>query len=315
MSIITYYEKAQLSLVLVISFLAYSYLSYKNNGYMIGDNIKSIFSVLFTLGIINLIGGGSQAFVGYIILLSIMYFYYSSDDIEITLLKSSILIMTLILVGWWRMSDKEGFSIFPAYKMPGKHTALECQNKCQNIVGCKYAQVPLGTSNSGNKTHCWTSCHQNGCKSNWFFGQTKYGKKNKGYDVWKNKKAKQIVRYSANMGSRFFYSRRGSKTVSEKKNLKFLGKTATLTAYSKDQGWGNPTWGTYLDGYDKNNKRVFRIVLKAPRSRWRYKRMTKTITINSNVPITRLKCFVYSRGWGHATYSKKISYYVSGFKV
>ena len=139
-------------IILFITFIYFCYIGYKKSGFY------GIGSVLLTFGIIHIINSGylgSNIPIIYIILCVILYFYYSSTDIEDMMLKVLVLITTLVFVGVW--NSKEPFSILDrGYVKRYKNlTAKQCQEKCKPMKNCKYIQVPKNTALSGKKTDCY----------------------------------------------------------------------------------------------------------------------------------------------------------------
>ena len=139
-------------IILIVIFVYFSYIGYKKSGFY------GISSVLFTFGIIHIINSGSfgpNISISYIILCVILYFYYSSNNVEDMILKVLVLVTTLIFVGYW--NSKEPFSISERgfTKKYKNITALECQKICKNKRECKYIQVPKNTGQSGMKTDCY----------------------------------------------------------------------------------------------------------------------------------------------------------------
>ena len=160
----------------IILFLTFAYfimISYKNHG------IKGIMAVLLTYGIIYLMSITSESIISYILLCVVMYFYYSNENIEDFFLKSLVLFSTLFLVGYWRMTDKEGMSTTArgGTKYMGKKTVLECQNSCESNKKCKYTQTPAGSSKKYDKVDCYID----------ILGTGQDPIKTGRFDIWKNK--------------------------------------------------------------------------------------------------------------------------------
>jgi len=164
-------------IILFITFAYFMMIGYKKNG------IKGIMAVLITFGIIYLMSITSDSIVSYIILCVVMYFYYSNENIEDFFLKSLVLFSTLFLVGYWRMSEKEGLSTTArgGTKKMGKMTVLECQNLCEANKNCKYIQTPAGSSTSYDKVDCVID----------ILGTGQDPVKTGRFDIWKNKKFKR----------------------------------------------------------------------------------------------------------------------------
>jgi len=127
-------------------------IGYKKSGFY------GIGSVLITYGIIHIINSGllgPNISISYILLCVIMYFYYSSKNVEDVIIKTSVLITTLILVGYWRNQEPFSVSARGGVKKYYNKTAMECQKLCKDRIDCKYVQVPKNTSTTGRKTDCW----------------------------------------------------------------------------------------------------------------------------------------------------------------
>ena len=141
------------SQILLLGLFAYfSMIGYKKSGFY------GIGSVLVTYGIIHIISSGllgPNISISYILLCVIMYFYYSSKNIEDVIIKTSVLITTLILVGYWRHQEPFSVSARGGVLKYYNKTAPECQKLCKDRIDCKYVQVPKNTATSGRKTDCW----------------------------------------------------------------------------------------------------------------------------------------------------------------
>ena len=226
------------------------------------ENIKKMMAVIATLGVIYAVGTTVYWFLNILVLAVIMYFYLSSETIDDTLLKTIILISTISLLGWWRYEHKEGFYVSPLKLISKSLTAKNCQDICQGATGCKYAQVPSGTSLSGNQNKCWNS---------YGFDQKHWGNVGQSGDTWINRQWQPPVTVSGSSRSGW-YNRTIATSGSRAQTIKvssaaanMIPKQITINAKLRDQGWGNPTWGIYLEGWGPSG-RVFKEVLQAPRS-------------------------------------------------
>ena len=226
-----------------------------SNKMMLG---KKLLASASTIGLFYILGTTIYWFLNILIGVVIMYFYINSKDIEETLLKVIFLTTTIGLLGWWRYSQKEGFYVTPLTYISSALTAKQCQDACQGTLGCKYAQVPLATSLTGAKTKCWNS---------YGFNQNHWGGEKQGGDTWKSKLWKPPITTSSTYsgviqttGSRPDYR------LIKYNMTSMVPEEVYLHVDMRDQGFGNPTWGVYVEGYDKNGKTVFTKVLKAPRT-------------------------------------------------
>ena len=236
----------------------------------------TILAVLATVGVLFLIGYLPYRFVGYILLLMIVYLYVTLSQIDDILLRSLGLITIMgIIVGWWTglfdglkqlLNFREGFYVSPLKKISDALTARQCQDTCQSAKMCKYSQVPLGTIWSGAKNACWNSYGLN---------QNTSGSKRQGGDTWQNR----LYRQPITVGERRGYHQWNSSVVTWKTNsgrkhrlmisdvrVNMIPAQLRLYVSLRDQGWGNRTWGIYVVGYDARGKEAFKEVLKAPRT-------------------------------------------------
>jgi len=223
---------------------------------------KKLLATASTIGLFYILGTTVYWFLNIIVGAVIMYFYINSKDIEETLLKIIILTTTIGILGWWRYSQKEGFFVTPLRYVSSALTAKQCQDACQGTLGCKYAQVPLATSQTGGKYKCWNS---------YGFNQRKWGGEKQGGDTWKNKLWKPPITMPTS--GNYYYgpiqttgSRPDYRLIRYEMTPAMIPEEVYLHVDMRDQGWGNPTWGVYVEGYDKNGKAVFSRVLKAPRT-------------------------------------------------
>jgi len=256
---------------------------------MISDNQKvgkNLLAAGSTIGAFYAIGTTVYWFLNFIIGIVIMYFYINSKDIEETLLKTIVLTTTIGLLGWWRHSHKEGFYVSPVRYISPSLTAKQCQDACEGTLGCKYAQVPLGTSKTGGRFKCWNS---------YGFSQRTWGGEKQGGDTWRNKKwrAPETLPKS---GSYYYGPIQTTGSRSDYRLIRYeqIGgngikpQEVFLHVDMRDQGWGNPTWGVYVEGYDKNGGKVFSKVLKAPRTS-----RNVSYPIYTNRPYSYRYCFRY----------------------
>ena len=226
------------------------------------ENIKKMMAVIATLGVIYAVGTTVYWFLNILVLAVIMYFYLSSETIDDTLLKTIILISTISLLGWWRYEHKEGFYVSPLKLISKSLTAKNCQDICQGATGCKYAQVPSGTSLSGKQNKCWNA---------YGFNQKHWGNVGQSGDTWINRQWQPPVTVSGSSKVGWYnktIATSGSRAQTVKVSsaaANMVPKQITINAKLRDQGWGNPTWGIYLEGWGPSG-RVFKEVLQAPRS-------------------------------------------------
>ena len=238
-------------------------------------SLKNLMVIASTLGVLIAIGSTVYWFLNLLVLGVIMYFYLSSETIDDTLLKTIILMSTISLLGWWRYEHKEGFYVSPLKLVSESITAKNCQDICQSAIGCKYAQVPSGSSLSGRQTKC---------EHSYGFNQKHWGSPGQGGDTWINRTWQPHVTLSGSSKQGWYnkvVSTSGSRaqTISiSKSTANMVPKQITINAKLRDQGWGNPTWGIYLEGWGPTG-RVFKEVLKAPRS-------SKTVSF----PVYRTSC-------------------------
>ena len=250
---------------------------------------KMLLATASTLGLFYALGTTVFWFLNFIVAGVIMYFYINSKDIEETLLKIIVLTTTIGILGWWRQTQKEGFLVSPLRYVSSAFTAKQCQDACQGTLGCKYAQVPLATSKSGMKNKCWNS---------YGFNQRKWGSQAQGGETWLNKLWNPPITLPKSGGS---YSGTIQTTSSPYYKLirsEYVGgngmvpEEVYLHADMRDQGWGNQTWGVYVEGYAKNGKLVFTRKFKAPRT----SRTIKYPTY-SRRPYTYTRCYYKWTGW------------------
>lgn len=148
--------------------------------------MKTIFVMLIamtiTIGLFILLGYTPYVFSAYLATMVIMYFYATTEKIDDTLFKTMTFISFTIILGWWYVKNKkyqEGYYVTPLKRISTRMTTRQCQDYCGGTKHCKYSYVPLGTSTSGIKTSCWNSYGRY---------QRKWGPRNRGGDVWRNKK-------------------------------------------------------------------------------------------------------------------------------
>tara|TARA_R110001592_G_scaffold1426_6_gene8533 strand:+ start:167 stop:1324 length:1158 start_codon:yes stop_codon:yes gene_type:complete len=224
---------------------------------------KMLLATASTLGLFYALGTTVFWFLNFIVAGVIMYFYINSKDIEETLLKIIVLTTTIGILGWWRQTQKEGFLVSPLRYVSSAFTAKQCQDACQGTLGCKYAQVPLATSKSGMKNKCWNS---------YGFNQRKWGSQAQGGETWLNKLWNPPITLPKSGSSYSGTIQTPSSPYYKVIREEYVGgngmvpEQVYLHADMRDQGWGNQTWGVYVEGYDKNGKLVFSRNFKAPRT-------------------------------------------------
>ena len=296
-----------LHMLTYITLFAASVFGFKNHG------ILGIIPVLVTFCVFELIMKADYKYliVNLIIFFSTMFFYYSSNNIEDVYAKLAVLMVILILINWWKIGNKDGFRIIYG-KYRGNKTFYECQQICKSDKTCKYSQTPNGTSKTGDSGPCYTGDRITG------------GVNQNDPDVWTYSLYNPPTTVS---GSQSGYKNicRGSnylipdnRKTDKGKNLNMIVTGGKLTANKRDQGWGNSTWGIYLDGFDKNGQRVLRMQIpsthKPGRNRFKTKSTTKIKWYKpQDTPVTKVRCFIYARGWGHCTKTKSVSYQLTGY--
>ena len=247
---------------------------------------KKLLAAGSTIGVFYALGTTVYWFLNFIIAVVIMYFYVNSKDIDETLLKTLVLTTTIGLLGWWRQSHKEGFYVSPVRYVSPSLTAKQCQDACEGTLGCKYAQVPLATSKTGGRYKCWNS---------YGFNQRTWGSEKQGGDTWRNKKWRPPV--TLPVSGNYYQGpiqTTGSRPDYRLIRYEMIGgngiipEEVFLHVDMRDQGWGNPTWGVYVEGYDKNNRSVFSRVLKAPRTS-----RNVSYPIYTNRPYSYRYCYTY----------------------
>ena len=223
---------------------------------------KKLLATASTIGLFYILGTTVYWFLNILIGIVIMYFYINSKDIEETLLKIIVLTTTIGLLGWWRYKQKEGFYVTPLRYISSALTAKQCQDNCQGTLGCKYSQVPLATSKVGGRNKCWNS---------YGFNQRIWGGEKQGGDTWLNKLYKEPITMPTSGGSyngpiQTTGSRPDYRLIRYEMTPPMIPEEVYLHVDMRDQGYGNPTWGVYVEGYDKNGKATFSRRLKAPRT-------------------------------------------------
>ncbi len=271
-------------------------------------NAAKVFAAASTLGVFYALGYTVYWFLNFIILAVIMYFYTSSSNIEDALLKIIVLTTTIGLLGWWRYKSKEGFYVSPLKKMGDALTAKNCQDLCEANVGCRYAQVPVGTSKTGGNYKCEIGYG--------FNQQAPSGNVNQGGDTWIKKKWKPAITVSG-AGYNIQTSPGRNQTVSiGKKYTNMIPKEITISASLRDQGWGSPTWGIYLVGNGPDGKVVFLEKLQAPRtsrqqSYPKYKRVSYRTTVTKRKLAYDRPTYYYKDPvwWNHLWGNRSVAYY------
>lgn len=245
----------------------------------IADIGKGILAVTITVLVfysIGLIPGYSWNILA---LFGIMGIYIKNyQDIEGFLIYSFFFLSILGLLGIFdsAMNDnKEGFYVNRMKLINSNITAKQCQDACEANRDCKFAIVPLNTSEAfpAEQHKCWLS---------YGVQQYKIGNANSGYDVWKNKKYKDPITIARTFAWPSTFRGRGSSrsgamvrttsgrwdniTIRYEQFSPMYPLNLNFSAVMKDQGWGNPTWGIYIRLEGMNGETVYQTVLKAPRS-------------------------------------------------
>ena len=297
------------------------------------EKLAGVLALIVTFCFFSMIGLIPFKFISYLSAIVLMYLYVTSKNIDNVWVKFFGFISVLLGLGYWRhQSTKEGFFVSPLKHISSSITARQCQDICQSSTECKYAQVPVGSSKTGQRTHCWNS---------YGFRQFHWGSKGSGGDTWQNSLFKEPITHNGSWSGRAVTTGRRAQVVELKTDwlwpmLKV--KEINLTARLRDQGWGNPTWGIYIVGRDVNGRTVFKEVVKAPRSKrtirytqcygawfWRrcYRRSKSVMgprrtnsvsdTENNNTPVRSLRVYAYTRGQGHSLDVDYVRWTVQGF--
>tara|TARA_X000000368_G_scaffold417701_1_gene414850 strand:- start:5652 stop:6593 length:942 start_codon:yes stop_codon:yes gene_type:complete len=254
-----------------------------------------------TLGIFMAIGNTVYWILNSIIMITMMYFYVTTDNIEDTLFKIIVLLATVTIVGLWNQKNtKEGFLDHVSDSL----TKRGCQDYCANTKNCKYAIVP--SDNSRGK-----------CEITQGMGQYTPLKQTGNREIWRNEK---FVKIEGKSSGTYKTPNSGKSWKGIMINFPFRPDMIPERVYLEgdlgDQNWGNSTRGLYIRGY-KGNSQVFNKSIVAPRTSG-YKKKTgewwgKDLNPN-NSRIDRIEVFAYSRGSGHAIRAKNASFTVIGTK-
>ena len=256
-----------------------------------------------TLGIFMAIGNTVYWILNSIIMITMMYFYVTTDNIEDTLFKIIVLLATLTIVGLWNQKNtKEGFLDTVSYSL----TKKGCQDYCANWKGgCRYAIVP--SDNSRGK-----------CEITKGINQSTPPKQTGNREIWRNEK---FVKIEGKSSGTYKTPYSGSSYKGVMINFPFrpdmIPKRVYLEGDLGDQNWGNSTRGLYIRGYKRvGNKdiEIFSKSIVAPRTSG-YKKKTGEWNVNeNNRRIDRIQVFAYSRGSGHEIRAKNASFKVIGTK-
>ena len=249
-----------------------------------------------TLGIFMAIGNTVYWILNSIIMITMMYFYVTTDNIEDTLFKIIVLLATVTIVGLWNQKNtKEGLT-----KISDSLTKRGCQDYCANKKNCKYAILP--SDNSRGK-----------CEITQGMSQYTPLKQTGNREIWRNEKFVKIEGKSSVTWKTPYSGRADKGVMIEKKNLNMIPKRVYLEGYIGDQNWGNSTRGLYIRGY-KGNTQIFSNSIVAPRTS-SYEKKTGEWDVNpNNRRIDRIEVFAYSRGSGHEIRAKNASFTVIGTK-
>jgi hypothetical protein len=215
---------------------------------------KKILACVSTVALFYALGTTVYWFLNFIMAAVIMYFYIGSKNTEEVWLKIIVFAATMGLIWHWRDLTKEGFNVSPLKYISSDLTAKQCQDVCEGSLGCKYAQVPLATSQSGS---------QNKCSISYGFNQSATGSKNQGGDTWTNKLWKAPITVNGSYNGTISTS--GAAKVVANKSANMIPQEVSLSVDIKDQGWGNATWGIYIEGSGPSGI-VFKQAILAPRS-------------------------------------------------
>ena len=280
---------------------------------------KGILAVTITVLVFYSIGLLPNSFWNILATLGVMAIYVKNyNDVEGFLIYSFFFLAILGLLGIFDATfndGKEGFYVNNMKLVSNNLTAKQCQDACEADRMCKYAVMPLNTSEAfpPKENKCWQS---------YGLWQYRIGSSGSGYDVWLNKKYKNPITinrtfawplYNAGRGS--FFSGTVVQTTPSKWDSRLIRYEQftpmypyrmNFSAVMKDQGWGNPTWGIYIRLEGMNGETVYQTVLKAPRSIRRVtKRRCRTYPCGKYWSL-----FGIFSGWGWRTrYCTRCAYY------
>ena len=259
-----------------------------------------------TLGIFMAIGNTMYSILNSIIMITIMYFYVTTDKIDDVLFKVIVLLATITVVGMWNSKKTiEGLYVAPLKKVSSSLTQRGCQDYCENSIDCNYAVTTKSGRGNCSITHGLNQIAFN----NFIFGINNINKSVQ--NVWRNKNFVRIQGSSSGTYRTPNARRTYNKVMIEKKNLNMIPKMVRLEAEIGDQNWGNRTRGVYIIGY-KGKSQVFNKSLLAPRTSG-YRKVAEEWSVNtSNKRIDRIEVKAYSRGWGHAIRAKNANFIVTG---
>ena len=157
------------------------------------QNSLAILAILATVGVFIILGYIPHRSISYVLLLIIMYIYAVTVKIDNVLFKVMILLTIVgVILGWWTglydglkdVLGREGFVVTPLTKISDSITSRECQDVCEKSKTCKFSQVPVGTTLSGQKHICWNSSG---------LDQKASGSRTEGGDTWENKTYKNPI--------------------------------------------------------------------------------------------------------------------------
>lgn len=245
---------------------------------------KGILAVTITVLVFHSLGLLPNSFWNILATLGVMAIYVKNyNDVEGFLIYSFFFLAILGLLGIFdaTFNGKEGFYVNNMKLVSNNLTAKQCQDACEADRMCKYAVMPLNTSEAfpPKENKCWQS---------YGLWQSKIGNSGSGYDVWLNKKYKNPITINRtfawpiwNAGRGSFFSGTVVQTTPSSWDSRLIRYEQfapmypyrmNFSAVMKDQGWGNPTWGIYIRLEGMNGETVYQTVLKAPRS---IRRVTK----------------------------------------
>lgn len=259
-----------------------------------------------TLGIFMAVGNTVYWILNSIIMVAMMYFYVTTDNIEDTLFKIIVLLSTVTIVGLWnKKNTKEGFLEIASNSL----TQRGCQDYCENKKNCKYSVGPKDNSLGI-------------CKISQGINQATPARGNT--QIWRNKNyvshtgASTSNKQFASPSSRKYYK---GTMITKNYSQHFVPKSVYFKVYAGDQGWGNRTNGIYIQG-KMNDKTVFSKNVYAPRTsrpRW-WNRQYKVVEAEwddvnpDNLKINKIIVFARSGGWGHTIHAKNATFTVIGSK-
>jgi hypothetical protein len=269
---------------------------------------KKLLASASTIALFYALGTTVYWFFNFFVAVIIMYFYIGSKNIEDVLVKIIVFVAIISLICKWN-ATKEGFYVSPLRYMSSALTARQCQDACQGSTGCKYAQVPPATSQTGLKNKCWNS---------YGFNQVTSGGEKQGGDTWLNNLWKPPTKVEGSYNGTISTS--GPVFTFRSVQTSMIPKEVSLSVNMRDQGWGNYTDGVYVEGSGPTGI-VFKQVIRAPRTssivRYPvYKRTSYRVNTTAYRRQSYRKCWKYwlfwtkcKTAWRNVAYNKPVTRY------